>query len=156
MTATDISWRIETEAFGTIDSDALLDEVPEYRRGESRTYTFSFEPSVAPGDADDYRAARQFLDWAGANATGTAVNSVPWYREQLPPRADIDSTLVALVPSADLQDGNRVRGVWGVITGGEDGTLPSLTGYEVTFEVFVLAEYDEYADRAAVKSEFEA
>jgi hypothetical protein len=180
MSATDISWRIRTEAFGDVISDALLDEVPEYRRGESRSFTFAFDPGTysigsggfrygnalwggevydggtGDGAFDRYRAAREYLDWAGANATGTTITSVPWYREQLPSRADIDSTLVALVPSVDLRDEHRVPGLWGVITGGSDGTLPSLTGFEVTLEVFVLAELREYDDRAAVKTEFEA
>jgi hypothetical protein len=179
MTPTTV-WRIETAGSVDIIADALLDEMPEYRRGESRSFTFSFRSdryttgdggfqygdaqwgteTYSGGSSGDsgaltrYVAARELLEYAGAAATGTDIESVPYYREQLPARASIDSALVALVPSAGLQATPDVRGVWGVVVGGEDGSRAALSSFEVTLEVFILAEYGDYDGRQAVETEF--
>jgi len=147
-----VSWHIETADAGRLDATALLDDVPEYRRGETRSFTFGF-PAAPPGPAD-YRAARELLDYAGAVATGTSMRGVPRYRSQVPARADVTEQLVGLVPSSELQSRFNVRGVWGIVDGGGDTTLPTVTGRAISFEVFVLAEYADYDDRAAVKAEF--
>jgi hypothetical protein len=173
-----IAWRIETAMSDDILVDALLDEIPEYRRGETRSFTLSFrterytypsggfrygnevwgnavyDEGSGSGSLNRYTAARQYLDYAGSVATGTDVDNVPWYREQQPPRATVDSPLVALVPSPELRATAEIQGVWGVIVDGADESLPALSSFELTFEVFVLAEYADYADRAAVETEF--
>lgn len=175
-------WRIETAGTADIFADALLDEMPEYRRGESRSFTFSFRTdryttssggfrygaaqwgtatysgttATGSGALARYVTARELLEYAGAVATGTDIDSVPYYREQLPTRATIDSALVGLVPSADLRATPDVRGVWGVVVGGEDGSREALSSFELTLEVFILAEYDDYNGREAVETEFTA
>ena len=113
------------------------------RRGQEVSYTFDF------ADGGDFAELREYLDFADAAAYGTSITSVPYFREQLPSAAPVDSLVLKIVPSADLR-GETVDGVWGLVVGGSDDRLPSLTRPRLTLNVFVLAEASEYADHTAV------
>jgi hypothetical protein len=181
----DTSWRIRTKANGEIIADALVESMPQYRRGEQTSMTFLFARGTygATGDgwtyggtegatwggangavfgaADEtnahierYRQLREYLDWAGAVAFGRSLDRVPWYREQLPARANVSSEVVALEPSPDLED--RVPGLWALIVGGRDETTLPGADHRITLDVIVLAELDEYADHTAVENDLSA
>lgn len=93
----------------------------------------------------------QYLDYAGAVATGEDGAHVPWYRSQLDSRADVGSLVLGIEPSSDIED-RSVTGLWGVVTGGRDVRNSTLTNWQLELEVFVLAEYREHSDRAAMES----
>jgi hypothetical protein len=152
MTDHSIAWRIETPDAGTLTAEALVGDIPEYRRGATRSYTLGFAETGA--GRSDYRALRQHLDYAGAVTTGASVTGVPWYREQLPGRAAVTEQLVAVVPSRALRSRFEVRGVWGVIVDGSDETLPTVTARALDLELYVLAEYVEYDSRADAREAF--
>jgi len=104
-------------------------------------------------DVERYRQLREYLDWAGASATGESYASVPWYREQLPSRADVASEVVAIEPPPALA--NELPGLWGLIVGGsDDSQRPGAT--IVSLDVLVLAERDEYDDHSALESDLAA
>jgi len=121
--------------------------------GTTGGFTF---PGVEDSDqrAIRYRRLRQFADFAGAFATGeTAVNQ-PWFREQLPAEAPVDSLVVGLEPPADL--GRDHPGVWALVQSVTDQTPPSESRYILEFELVTLAELTEYTDHAAVKAALSA
>jgi len=76
------------------------------------------------------------------------------YTLQLPSNSSIDSLLVGIQPSQDLQDKN-VEGLWGLITGGTDNRNNALTNYDYELEVWKLADYNEYSDTTAVANDLE-
>jgi len=79
------------------------------------------------------------------------LEGAPMYTDQSPeghdPLVAIDATGSGPPP---------VPRVWGLIVGGEDAADPSGAVLAVDLDVLALAPLAEYADRAAVKDEFEA
>lgn len=92
----------------------------------------------------------QYLDWAGAVATGQGENHVPWYRDQLP-GGYVPTLALGFEPHGDLQE-RSVTGLWGVVVGGSDERNAPLTNWQVELDVFVLAEFREYSDHSAVEA----
>jgi len=100
-----------------------------------------------------YERLVAYHDFAGAADTFTDQQQVPAFQEAMPDRARVSSLLVGIEPSGDTQTG---PGFWAVVVGGEDQTARLGESATVELEVFVLAEYGDYPDRAAVISDFEA
>lgn len=98
-----------------------------------------------------YEAAREYLDYAGTVRSGTSLDGVPYYRESVS-AASVSSHVLAFEPLADIP---ALNGFWGVVSGGDDPTADPPAMYELKFEVFVLAERDEYESRSAVAAAFE-
>lgn len=109
---------------------------------------------VVDDETERYRQLRDFGDYAGAAATGTSQTHVPWYREQLPSSAPVDSEVVALEPAPAIAD--TVPGFWGLIVDVTDETRPTLTGHTLALELVVLAERGEYADHTALENDLAA
>lgn len=117
------------------------------------------------GRTDAYELLAQYLDYAGAAVTGLSQSNVPWYVDQLPAKAKtsfaegghtaIRSLAMGFNPSSDIQDRN-VDGFWGVVVGGADVRNAPLTNYQLEFEVFVLAEFDEYDSHGEMADNHEA
>lgn len=145
----DVTWTIRTKSNGDITADGLLEGPPSsYGRAEEVSLPFRF----ANSNEAAYESLRDYLDYAGASATGETVTHVPWYREQLPGRASVDSEVVAIIPSTDID----LPGLWGLIVGGEDQTNAPMTNHVIVLDLFVLAEFSEYADHAAVEQDLSA
>ena len=97
-----------------------------------------------------YEQAREFLDYAGTVRTGTSLDGTPYYRESA--GQSVESHVLAFEPVADVPG---LNGFWGVVEGGSDPSSDPPAMYELEFEVFVLAERDEFESRSAVASAFE-
>lgn len=98
---------------------------------------------------------RKYLDWADAAGYGQGVNNVPWFRNQLPTGAGVESLVLGMKPNSDLRD-RSVNGLWGLVTGGRDARNNTLTNWQLELTCFVLADWDAYDSHAAVESDLEA
>jgi hypothetical protein len=96
-----------------------------------------------------------YLDFADAADYGLTEANVPWYREQLPARADVDSLVVQLEPSTELSSYD-VPGFWGLVTGGDDSRETTLSQERLVLELFVLADSDQYTDHTAIETDLAA
>lgn len=107
-------------------------------------------------EAAGFPVLLDYLDYAGVASTGTTLGGEPFYRDHVPNALEqhIESTVLGFEPSDDL-DGENIKGFWGVVTGGSDARNSPLTNYQIEFRVFVLAEFDYYADHDAIASKFE-
>ena len=143
MTLDDVRWEIETADDGTLTADALRGgEMPSVVRGSTEPFEFLFETR------SPYESLVDYLDYAGAAATFESVDLTPYYRTVRPGH----DPLVGLNPVGADVDASTV-GVWGVITGGRDTSISVADDlFSVRLDVFVLAEYDDFANRAAVKN----
>jgi len=92
------------------------------------------------------------LDFADSVSAGTDAEQVPWYRELVPSRAPVSSHLVGLEPSDEI-DG--AAGLWAIVVGGDEPNRRIGDRAVVQLDVFVLAEYDDFADRSSVSNAFE-
>jgi len=101
--------------------------------------------------AERYRRLVAYHDFAGAADTFVDNQQVPAYQESVPARAPISSLLVGIAPDGDI----AAPGFWAVVTGGGDQTRRLGEAATVELDLFVLAEYAEYQDRAAAQSAFE-
>lgn len=144
----DYSWTIRTKSNGDIVADGLLQGPPTYTRAGETPLDLRFNSSRQAA----YEQLRDYVDWAGKSDTGQTVTNLPWYRDTVPDRAPIDSLVIAAIPA----DGIDLPGLWGVIVAGEDASNAPMTNLVLSFDVFVLAEFDEYADHVAVADEFSA
>ena len=151
-----LDWRID----GTPAKD-VMDEPPTFAVGETLTYSFKFVERQ--GDAqheriDRHEAVRQRLRYATGEYHDTyqPIAAAPRYRDTSPD----SSLLVGLSINEDESFprylANRAPEVWGVIVGGSDTSNKSGAFRGLELEVFVLARYDEYADRTAVENELHA
>lgn len=97
----------------------------------------------------------QFLDYANAAAYGLSVDSVPWYRDQLPGRADVSSLVLGFEPDESLID-RTISGLWGLVVGGRDLRNSAITNWQLELEVFVLGEWLDYADHSEIENDLQA
>jgi hypothetical protein len=118
-------------------------------------YGFNYEgPRAVLPFRKHYEAILDYLDYSGEATVryGTGDRGVPWFRERLPDAAPIDSLVVPVdAPSDSIED----RSLWAILVDGVDQSnvlSGGLRRVEVT--LFVLAERDAYADRAAVTAAF--
>lgn len=143
----DTTWTIDG-----IVVDGLSGPTPTFTRGQSVPLTLIFEPirSVAADDYDvRYRALREYLGYAnGASISKGITNSgKPYFHEEVSPDAPIDSFVLPIEPGADVID---AVGFWALLLNGEDKSEPVADQRRLKFNVFVLAERDEYADKQAI------
>lgn len=145
------------EAGETSDTVVTLNRIggtyPDATPGRELDLDVGFEGAVAnesAGFRTRYETVRQLLDYTGLAAYGTDSLGVPWYTETLPTAATVDSHVVSLTPSSDLQNVS-VRGMWALVTGGGDETTMG-ADLALSLSIFVLADIDDYADRDAVEA----
>lgn len=146
--ATDVSWTMETEGNGTLSIDAILGDTPQLQRGREFQYRLFLT------SRSTYKTVREYLDYAGANQTGTTINGEPWFRQHLPANSSVTSNLVKMVPSSDLNSNNEYISFWGLITDGTDDTPTTPADYEITLRLFIIAE-GSYGNRSTVETDFE-
>jgi len=142
------SWTIHTKASGSVTADYVTSGPPTLTRGEVASFAFE-----APSQSE-FNTLRSLADYAGQYAPIASVNGVQNYLSQLPTRATVNSLLVGIEPSTDLQN-QGINGVWGLVDQGEDARNQPLSTHAYTLEVRVLAEYSEYADHNAVQADLE-
>jgi len=152
---TDVTWTIETADFGNLTASGVEgDSLPLFRIGDEFSLTFFFGQEIT-NHVSHYNDLREFARYAGDSTidTGTDIRGVPWYRERIHPYSSFTSTLVKLVPGADVGD---VGSYWAVVTGGSDGTKYVGGGERLTLSCYILAEASEYNARSDVENDLKA
>lgn len=141
----DVSWSIDTSPDGTVTATEVLGNPPTIQRAETINVRVGFDTETP------YTTLREYLDFAGNVATMKALDGTAYYREL---HTDTEELLLGFNPDgADMP--SAVPGFWGVLTGGRDVTRPTMTGFTLDLQMFVLAEYSDHADRAAAKTAHE-
>jgi len=135
---------IET-SLGTLTADYHTGEIPIPTRGETVTYEFELPES-------DFNTLLDFTDFAGSYSAYEGDDNLYRYIEHLPNDASFSSLVVGINPSQDLQD-RDVPGVWGLIETVEDTRNQPLSDTRIALEVFVIAEFDDFADADALRAE---
>lgn len=154
---TDAYWDIATDDASTPDqrADGLVGEVPTYTRGESITLEFVYTDKNRSTDyLTRYKNCREYLDYADAVDIQETQSYEPAFYENPPGTASKSSVIVDFNPSSDI-DGD-INGLWGAVTGGSDASSIPASGATLEFEVTVLGELGDYADRQAVKDDLES
>lgn len=93
----------------------------------------------------------QYGDYAGKTTTVELLSGEHRYREFVSASPDIDSLLVGIEPSNDLQN-KDITGVWGVISGVSDPRGPALNTHRYTITITILAEYSEFSDHNSAET----
>lgn len=91
---------------------------------------------------------------AGSYTLTETLGNAQKYKERLPASPNINSLVVGLEPATDLSD-RDIAGKWGLISNVTDNRTRALTNPVVTLEIDILAEYSEFNDVAAVKTDLE-
>jgi hypothetical protein len=150
----DYTWTITRKNNSDVTAGAYIAQnPPSITRGQSTSVEFLFRPETTSSSA--YSGMLDFLDFADAADYGLTEANVPWYREQLPARADVDSLVVQLDPSTELSSYD-VPGFWGLVTGGDDSRESTLSQERLVLELFVLAAADQYTDHTAIETDLAA
>jgi len=110
---------------------------------------------IVESEENRFETLAQYGDYAGQSVVERTINHVPWFVEQLPSDARVDSIVMGFEPSQTLKDRN-VRGLWGILEGFTDERNSPLTNHQVEYQISVLDEFAEYADVSAVKTALEA
>lgn len=110
--------------------------------------TYGSTPSN-PDYKTRYNRLRKYGEYAGAAAHGTSANHRPWYREQLPPSAPVDSIVVAIEPGQAIED---TPAFWALLTDITDDTDLMQNYARVTFRAVMLAEVSEYPTKSGLES----
>jgi hypothetical protein len=147
----DASWTVGLNT-GDVIVDFVQGSVPSYQRAKRQTLTVGFrERSSGSSALDRYESLRELGDYAHTVATFTSIEGAAFYRENHTTSTEL---LVSFEPSQDVKDQN-IPGFWGVVVGVQDETMIPGADASLGLEVFLLAEFKEYADRSAVKSDKE-
>lgn len=171
-----INWTVHTASNTTIEPEAITGDWADLTRGRRTRFRFWFDADTSVSTTATYGTSvygdtvygnvsqtledqytewltlQDYLDYADAAAYGTGINHRPWYHEQLPADATVGSLVVGIEPTQDLDD-RGVTGVWGLITGGDDRRNSTLTNWLIELELFVLAEYGDFADHNDIDNE---
>lgn len=145
----DQDWRVNGVA-------CEVEGVPEvHTPGESESYRLLFESDPDTSDhVQRFRDVRSALDVAGRYVTYETLQGTVMYRNQ----ASDGDPLVSIQPPDAAA---TIEGVWGLVGGGADTSPNDASVSEgaallLDLDVLRLADYDEYADRAAVQTALEA
>lgn len=146
--ADDVSWTINTNTDGDVTADAIAGGMPTLTRGRTQRIRFWFPVS----SQTNYETLREYLDLATPSAVATGVfKGDPRYKEL---HSDSEELLMSFDPTgSDIPA--TVTGFWAVLTGGRDRTPSHIGEHVLEFEVFMLAELSEHADRSAAKTAHE-
>jgi len=114
--------------------------------------TLNVEGTLILTGGDNRDTFQQYADHAGAFSTLETLDNTQRFREQIPANADVDSILLGFEPSNTLRQ-RGINGVWGLVTSGSDTRPRALSDTRFEVEVRVLAEYQDYTDRSALKND---
>jgi len=137
-----VTWDIHTGG-GVVQAQSLSPPVPSNMRGERVRLRFRFDSTSS------YESVREYLDYAGASVTGTALDGSPYFREL---QADGDGLVMGFVPSSSIP---TVPGLWGLLVGGQELTRLPPADLALELEVFYLDEYPNQGSIADVRGSFE-
>lgn len=97
---------------------------------------------------------QDLADYAGSYAEQTTLNGTVKFRNQIPSNADVNSLVVGVEPSANIQD-NDVDGFWGIVDRGSDTRNTALSDGQYQLQLTVLAELAEYNDHTAIENDLQ-
>lgn len=143
----DTSYAIETESNGTLTAEFNAGDPNNWTTGGSASFTFEL-------DTTDQTVVEEFAQWAGSFTTMEMLDNTVKFRDQLPSSATIDSCVLGINPSSDL-DNDNIVGVWGLVESIDNQRNQPLTTNRYQFSLTVLAPYSEYADHTAVSNDLE-
>jgi len=170
-------WTIRTSDGRSIVANRARNNLPEYRRGGTVSIEFTFDDREdvtsdtgaeynyseygrftysSSGELRGFKAyesLREYGDYAGAVAFGTDINGLPWYREQVPVKSNVESLVVNVVPGAEVR--GKVSGIWALILGVTDETTPPLNYHVLDVEFGILAKSSKYDGISEVKTKLE-
>jgi hypothetical protein len=170
-------WTIETKSTGDIAVAGILESLPTIATGTEVSILVRVETIATAGstgetggtfgtssgftyggsggalygsleNSEPAAALEPYAELAGRVATGVDIDGKPYYREQLPSSASIDSLLLGVKPP----QGSSEAGFWGVLTGASDESPRSFAIRKFDLSVFMLGQYGDYADRADVEA----
>jgi len=130
-----------------------LGDYPDITIGEENSFEFYIIGSAGGDSADTrYDQVKEFEKYAGyADVTQTLTSA--YYSE---PTTFQFSPITSLLVSIEPQNVDEAKSVWGILTAIDDTTEIFNAVARVSMTVFVLAEYDDFADRSAVQTEYQA
>lgn len=142
--------RDQTWIVGRSRADAIRPPHPNITIGETARFDFVFQQSGVGAHVERYEQLRDRIMYASDTVTtGRTYDGSPWFRE----RHNKESLVVKVEPGPDIEA--AARGIWGIIEGGNDRTNLAQVSAEISVEIFVLAELDQYATREEVKNNLE-
>ena len=147
----------ETERYDLVVVDGTLEINGTLEADEvdnNGTITGSGTLKVNEKFAFELADVEQYSTYAGKYSLNETLGSAQKYNELLPDTAGIDSLLVSVEPSSDLQD-KTINGYWGLIENITDTRNRPLSNNQVDMTIQILAPKDEYSDRTAVQSDLE-
>lgn len=179
----DTTWTLHGDP-DTITIDGILSEYPDRTRGEttdvsieitrrsgnrsgtggqwsgtegfqwSGEYGAAYPGTTVAAAEDRFDRLIAYADYADAVNYDINRQRLASYREHVPSRAPVNSLVVGLEPADDLRD-QGIVGVWGLVVAGDAPMRRFGDRARVDLEIFVLDEYQEWDDLAAVAAEFE-
>jgi hypothetical protein len=121
------------------------------------SYAFQY-PSSYPGGgsllgaSDRYQYIKEYQKYAGYTEVSRTLGDVFYHTNSDFSRSDVDSMVVKITPSNDIES---ARGVWGVISNIEDETRRP-NWYRINITVQILADAVEFDTHSAVETEFKS
>lgn len=109
---------------------------------------------INQGTTDGFNTLYQYSEWAGKFARFESLNGIEKYRNQIPTGEPVESLVIGINPSADL-DNKDLTGIWGLVNSLTDLRENPLTTNRLRIELTVLAEYSDYADHTALEADLE-
>jgi len=106
-------------------------------------------PSDPAGHVDRYEEVREYSRWAGRYAMNEAIDGTPRYSEHTPSSASVDSIVVKLSPSDQVE---RTDGLWVILDDVKDQTRFIRDTARIQIRFTVLARADQYDTRTDVQN----
>ena len=147
-----VSWQIGPDP---VYVDGVTNEFLDTTYGEETTVECLIGPTNYSGETyatpqERYDRLKDYVKYGNRVTTINTRESVKYAESGLKDPV-ITTLLVDIVPASDV---DQARGIWGVITGGDDNYQTSVQSATISLDVIVLAEHS-FGDRAAVINEFE-
>lgn len=114
----------------------------------------SVDGTVANQSANPFTKLLDHDRHAGSYTLNGTLGNTQRYKERLPSSPNINSLVVGLEPATDIAN-REVAGKWGLIGNVTDNRTRPFTNPVVTLEIDILADFSEYADVTAVKTDLE-
>lgn len=141
----DTSWTVHTKSNGTFDVNYITTNAPNIKRGNVANINI---------DTSSFSLVQDYIEYAGSYSTISSLNGKVYYRENVPDLADVDSIVLGIEPNTDINS-KDVFGIWGILDSATDNRPRALTTNQMGLNVFVLAQYSDFADHTALESELQ-
>lgn len=128
-------------------------DYPDITIGEENSFQFYIQNTAGGQTASTrYNQVKEFEKYAGYAEVSKTLTGAYYSEPKTFQFAPITSLLVSIEP----QNVDKAKSVWGILQTIDDNTEIFNAVARVDLSVFVLAEYDDFADRNAVEAEYKA